>query len=96
MPGILLGFIVSSLIGSGFHLWQGGGPGRLLFYLSLGWIGFAAGHFFAELILWEFLRVGSVNLGAGIIGSVLFLFLGNWLARPQQDNSINTSKKRRK
>lgn len=96
MPGVLLGFIVSSLIGSGFHLWRGGGAGRLLFFLTLSWSGFAIGHFGAEIILWNFLRVGSVNLGAGIITAIVFLLLGSWLARPQQSGSKNSSKKRRK
>ncbi len=81
MPGFILGFVIATMIGAGFHLWRGGGPGRLFFYLVLSWVGFALGHFLAEMLAWNFLRVGSVNLGLAVISAVLFLLLGAWLGK---------------
>jgi hypothetical protein len=79
-PGLLIGFVLSTLYGAIFHLWRGGGSGRLLLYLILSWAGFWAGHFIAEYFDFTFDRLGELHLGAATIGSLLFLGVGYWLS----------------
>jgi hypothetical protein len=35
----------------------------------------------------NFMSVGPVNLGGGIIGSAVFLFLGHWVGQMESDLS---------
>jgi len=79
IPSALLGLLIASLYGTFFHLWRGGGPGRILFYLVLAWLGFFGGHFLASWQGWRLFLFGPLELGIGTIGAVIFLILGNWL-----------------
>ncbi|MBN2147839.1 MAG: hypothetical protein JW726_10640 [Anaerolineales bacterium] len=79
-PMLLLGFILSTLYGAIFHLWRGGGAGRLLFYLILSWIGFWAGHLIANALGWTFDSVGQLHLGSATLASAIFLGVGYWLS----------------
>lgn len=79
-PTLLLGVIISILYGSLFHLWRGGGPGRLLFYLILSLLGFWAGHFIANYFSLSFDTLGQIHLGSASLGSLIFLLAGMWLA----------------
>lgn len=81
LPSLIFGLIAALLIGALFHLWQGGGGGRLLLYLALSVVGFGAGHFVGVWREWVLFPVGPLDLGAGVIGSWLMLGLGHWLAR---------------
>ncbi len=83
-PGIVFSFFVALLFGSLLHLWRGGDLLRLVLYLSLSLVGFFSGHFIANLLSIRFLKVGSINLGFGILGSVLLLGLGYWLIPEEQ------------
>jgi hypothetical protein len=80
LPSIVLGLVISTLYGAGFHLWKGGSLGRLILYLILGWAGFWIGQLLASLLGWSFDRVGGLHLGAATVGSLLFLTLGYWLS----------------
>ena len=86
LPALVLGLVISTLLGVVFHLWRGGNAGRLLLYLILGWIGFWGGHFLASFLGWSFLSIGELHLGVAIAGSLLFLFIGHWLSltEPQE------------
>ena len=79
-PAILLGFLLSTLYGAAFHLIRGGGAGRLLLDLILGWLGFWIGHFLGARLGLDFAMVGPLHLGMATAGSLLFLFIGNWLS----------------
>jgi len=79
IPSALLGLLIASLFGSFYHLWRGGGPGRILFYLVLAWLGFFCGHFLASWLGWRLFLLGPMDLGMGIVGALAFLFLGDWL-----------------
>ncbi len=79
-PALIFGWALSSLYGLLFHVWRGGGPGRILLYLLLAWIGFAAGHFAGNALGWSFAIIGALNAGMGTLGSALFLFVGHWLS----------------
>ncbi len=80
IPALILGIVLSTLYGAAFHLWRGGGPGRLLLYLILGWTGFWAGNFLAELQGWSFDKLGPLHLGTATVISLLVLAIGNWLS----------------
>ncbi len=84
-PALLLGFIISTLYGLGFHLLRGGRAGRLLVYLIMGWIGFWLGQAIADQLDWSFASVGPLHLGLATIGSLGFLILGHWLSMVEPD-----------
>jgi len=76
----ILGLILSTMYGAGFHLWKGGSLGRLILYLVLSWTGFLIGHVAATLLGWSFDRVGGLHVGAATAGSLIFLGVGYWLS----------------
>lgn len=80
IPALLFGFILSTLYGAVFHLWRGGGAGRLLYYLLLGWSGFWIGQIAAAQLGWKFLSLGPLHLGFATLLSIFFLLLGYWLS----------------
>lgn len=79
-PAIVFSFFVATLFGSGLHFWRGGSFLRLVLYLALSWIGFFGGHFLAGALSIEFMDVGTIHLGFGILGSLFLLGLGYWLS----------------
>jgi hypothetical protein len=79
-PAVILGLILSTLYGAGFHLWKGGSLGRMVLYLILAWLGFWAGQLLASLFGWTFDRVGGLHIAAASVGSLLFLGVGYWLS----------------
>ena len=80
IPAIILGIVVSTLLGAVFHLWRGGGAGRLLLFLVLGWLGFWLGELVAARLDWSVLNLGALHLGPALLVGLIFLFLGSWLA----------------
>lgn len=81
LPGILLGFLISSLYGVLFHLVRDGHVRRLMLYLALAWSGFWLGQLLGAWRGWIFLKVGPLNLGMGTLGSLVLLAIGEWLSR---------------
>ncbi|MEW6028627.1 MAG: hypothetical protein AB1564_00355 [Chloroflexota bacterium] len=92
VPTLLFALLLALLIGALFHLWRGGGGGKLLLYLVLSVLGFAAGHFLAVWRGWSLLRVGSLEAGVAGLGSLLFLAVGEWLSMvnvtPPDDSQV--------
>jgi hypothetical protein len=84
MPGALLGWLIASAVGLAFHLARGGNFGRLLLYLFASWTGFFTGHFFAEFLGWQLLRVGPINLFASLLGAFVALLVAGLLAGPER------------
>ena len=80
LPSFLIGIVISSLYGAVFHLWRGGGLGRLILYLILAWIGFWLGHFVGNALGWTFFSLGPLRLGTATLGAVLTLGVGYWLS----------------
>lgn len=90
LPSLLFGLITALLIGAVFHLLRGGGLGKLILYLSLSLAGFVAGHLLGEWRGWILFPIGPLNAGLAIIGSLIFLGLGDWLGHIEikpDDNS---------
>jgi hypothetical protein len=76
----LMGLILSTLYGSLFHLWRGGGLARLIFYIALSWIGFWVGHWAGTSFNLTFGKIGTLQVGSATFGSVGSLFIGYWLS----------------
>ncbi len=83
LPALLLGLIIALFIGALFHLWRGGGFGRLLLYLGLSVAGFAAGQFLGSWRNWILFPLGPLDLGLAALASFLFLVVGHWLSLVQ-------------
>jgi hypothetical protein len=93
MPALILGFFLSTLYGALFHLWRGGGAGRLLLDLILAWAGFWAGNWIAAqldlaLLNWiaaqldlALLKIGPLYAGPATLLAWLVLILGHWLSQ---------------
>lgn len=79
-PAIIFSFFVASLLGGLLHLWRDGGLFRLVLYLVLSWIGFFGGHILATVLSIPFIRMGTINLGSGILGAIVLLAVGYWLS----------------
>ncbi len=79
-PSLVIGIILSSLYGAIFHLWKGGGLGRLILYLILSWIGFWVGHIVGGFWGNTFLNIGPLYFGMATLGSLVFLCVGYWLS----------------
>jgi len=80
IPGFLFGVLISTLYGAAFHLWRGGGLGKLILYLVLGWAGFWIGHILGVQLDWSFASIGPLRLGTATVFSLLFLAIGHWLS----------------
>ncbi|MBN2385492.1 MAG: hypothetical protein JXB85_00625 [Anaerolineales bacterium] len=81
LPALLFGILLSSAYGTAFHFWKGGSLRRLFIYVILAWVGFWLGHLIAEMAGWHFAAVGPLNAGLATLGSVILLFVGEWLGR---------------
>lgn len=90
---VLLGIIAPILLGSLFHLWRGGPGWRLGLYIGLAELGFWLGHIAADQLGWDFLKVGPLQMGVGILGSLVFLVMGNWLSVKQPEPEVKRKKK---
>ena len=80
IPSIILGLIISLFIGALFHFWRGGSLRRLMLYLTLSVVGFAAGQCFGVWRNWILLPIGPLDLGLAALGSIVFLGIGYWLS----------------
>jgi hypothetical protein len=85
-PSFLLGATVATLFGAAFHVWRGGGMGRLLLYMGLAWGGFWGGHLLAEQAGWTLFRIGPLFMGIAVLSSLAALFGGHWLLVVQPRN----------
>lgn len=82
LPSLLLVIVLSTVFGTLFHFWRGGGFGRLLLYLFLSWIGSLAGQLIATYTGLKLGTIGTFHLGLASLGAILVLFVGHWLFVP--------------
>lgn len=87
LPAFVFSFFLAALIGSLLHLWRGDPLWRLVLYLVLSEIGFFTGHYLDEILSLDFINLGAIHLGFGILGSLVFLGLGYWLSLVSIQNS---------
>jgi hypothetical protein len=86
-PAIIFGIVLSTIYGTAFHVVKGGRLSRIFLYVLLSWLGFWAGHFAGAALGWTFATIGQLNTGMATIGSVVFLFVGEWLSRVEITNN---------
>ena len=76
LPALVIGFVLSTLIGAGFHALRGGGAGKLFLDLILGWLGFWLGQYLAARLGFTIGSLGSLHLGLAIPVALVFLLVG--------------------
>jgi len=81
LPTILLGILISTLIGAFYHLVRGGSLRRMLFYFILAWAGFWLGDTLGWYLGWNFAAMGVLNAGMGIITSLVLVVAGDFISR---------------
>jgi uncharacterized membrane protein YeaQ/YmgE (transglycosylase-associated protein family) len=79
LPSLLFGILISTVIGTGYHLVRGGSFGRIFLDIIFSWIGFWGGHLAAIQLDWPFWSVGPLHLGMAVVGSIVILILGSWI-----------------
>lgn len=87
---LIFGWIVATLVGALYHLWKDGGFWMLVVYIIASWIGFFLGHLAASKLGLDILAVGQLQMGGGIVGSILILFLAHWLGKVNQSSKSNS------
>jgi len=90
LPTTLFALLIAFVYGAIYHLFRGGGFWRLVFYLGLSVLGFAAGHLLGLWRGWLLFPLGSLNIGLSSIGSLIILVVGDWLSRieAQQESTV--------
>jgi hypothetical protein len=79
--GLILGFLLSTAYGAGFHLLLGGPSRRIILYLVAAWAGFSIGHIVGDLLNLTLLRLGVLQLLSASIGAWLALTGSWWLVK---------------
>lgn len=87
VPALILGILVSTLMGAAAHLLVGGQPWKLVLFLILGWIGFWGGHLLGDYLGWTFWSVGPLRLGTAIFVALIVLAFGYWLSLIQVEKA---------
>jgi hypothetical protein len=87
LPALIFSFLLASLYGAIFHLFLGGGIGRLVLLLFLGWLGFLVGQILASYLGWNFDLLGPLHLGIASLASFIFLSIGYWLSLIEVERS---------
>lgn len=77
--GLVLGFLLASIYGAGFHLIFGGPIKRILVYLAAAWLGFFIGQFLGDFFNFELLKLGKIHLVSATLGAWALLLLAWWL-----------------
>jgi hypothetical protein len=78
-PAFVFGSFFAFLLGSLFHLFIGGDFKKLILYLITSWVGFWLGNFAGNQLGIQILKIGLINLGFAISGSMIFLAIIYWL-----------------
>lgn len=81
---LVLGFLLATAYGAGFHLLIGGPARRILLYLLAAWIGFTIGHFLGDLLDISFLKLGALHLFSASLGAWIALIGSWWLAGQEE------------
>ncbi len=78
--GIILGFLLATAYGAGFHFLMGGPAKRILLYVLAAWIGFTIGHLAGDLLNLGLFKLGALNLFTASLGAWIALIASWWLA----------------
>jgi hypothetical protein len=81
LPTLLFAILIAMLCGVLFHIFRGGSGWRLLLYLGFSLLGFAVGQWIHMWQGWNLFKFGALDIGMGVVGSAVFLVIGEWLSR---------------
>jgi uncharacterized membrane protein YeaQ/YmgE (transglycosylase-associated protein family) len=82
--GMILGFLLATAYGAGFHLIMGGPARRVLLYVLAAWVGFAIGHFLGDFLNLQLFRLGALHLFSASLGAWIALIASWWLAADRE------------
>lgn len=77
---LVLGFLLATAYGAGFHLLLGGPARRIVLYVLASWLGFVVGHFLGDILNIELLKLGVLHLFSASLGSWIALLASWWLS----------------
>lgn len=77
---LVLGFLLATAYGAGFHVLLGGPSRRIILYLIAAWLGFSLGHILGDLLNIELFKLGALHLFTASVGAWTALILSWWLA----------------
>lgn len=80
-PAVAFALVLALLFGALFHFLRGGGGWRLALHFLLSAAGFGIGQGVVVWIGYSLYPFGVLDLGAGAIGSLVALIIGDWLSR---------------
>jgi hypothetical protein len=81
--GLVLGFLLATAYGAGFHVLIGGPPRRIVLYVLAAWVGFVIGHFVGDFLSIDLLNLGAVHLLSASLGAWVALVMSWFLSRQE-------------
>ena len=81
---LVLGFLLSTAYGTGFHVLIGGPAKHILLYVLAAWVGFTLGHFLGDLLNISLLKLGVLHLLSASLGAWIALIASWWLAAQER------------
>lgn len=75
---IVLGFLLATVYGAGFHLLLGGPARRITLYILAAWLGFILGHIIGDLLNIDLLKLGALHLLTASLGAWIALVASWW------------------
>ncbi|MBK6791175.1 MAG: hypothetical protein IPG80_01240 [Anaerolineales bacterium] len=90
LPAILFSLVIAFLAATLFHILRGGNGWRLLINMGFSALGFWLGQWIGVWFNFVLLKLGVLDIGLGVIGSLVFLGLGDWLMqiKPANKSSV--------
>lgn len=83
---IILGFLLATAYGTGFHLLLGGPARRIVLYVLAAWTGFAIGHISGDILQIDILKLGALHLFSASLGAWIALIASWWLTHDEGKN----------
>ena len=76
---LILGFLLATAYGAGFHLILGGPAKRILLYVGAAWVGFLLGQVIGAVLNISLFKMGALYLFSASLGSWIALISSRWL-----------------
>jgi hypothetical protein len=81
--GVVLGFLLATAYGAGFHFFIGGPARHIVLYVLASWLGFALGHLLGDWLGITTLKLGTIHLLSASLGSWIALIMSWVLVRTE-------------
>ncbi|MFO7539615.1 MAG: hypothetical protein R6X32_16380 [Chloroflexota bacterium] len=81
--GLVLGFLLATSYGAGFHFLLGGPARRIILYVLAAWIGFVIGHIIGDILQINLFKLGALQLFSASLGAWIALVASWWLAHDE-------------